>query len=98
MHDETKSKVIELLKKCTKHDNIFLVTSGHHARGTARRWDEATGANYLFFDPMLKDWGREGLMRMLVVSPSKRTIRVMTYTPDQNFYRNDFQNLFTLDF
>ena len=81
----------------SQHSNIFLVINGHHARGASRRFDSGTGAHYLFFDPMLKDWGDLGLMRLLVVSPSNKTIRVMTHSPDSNIYRNDYQNLFTLD-
>ena len=81
----------------SQHSNIFLVINGHHARGASRRFDSGTGAHYLFFDPMLKDWGGLGHMRLLVASPSNKTIRVMTHSPDSNIYRNDYQNLFTLD-
>ena len=78
------------------HDNVFLVLNGHHARGTSRRFDRATGAHFLFFDPMLLDWGGGGWIRLLVVSPSRGTTRVMTYSPHLRQFRSDYQNLFTL--
>ncbi len=81
----------------SQHHNIFLVLSGHHARGTSRRLDRGTGAHYLFFDPMLSGWGRKGLIRLLVISPDRGTVRVMTYAPRRDDYRDDFYNLFTLD-
>jgi 3',5'-cyclic AMP phosphodiesterase CpdA len=89
----------------SRHANVFLVLSGHHARGSAYRHDRATGANYLYFDPMLLDgtsspatWGNEGYAQLLVISPGKRTIRVMTFSPDRATHRTDVKALFTLDF
>lgn len=89
----------------SQHDNVFLVLSGHHVRGSAYRHDRATGANYLFLDPTFLDgasspetWGNEGYAQLLVVSPSKHTIRVMTFSPDLGVHRTDLKSLFTLDF
>ena len=87
------------------HPNVFLVLNGHHARGSAYRHDRATGANFVFFDPMLLDgasspatWGNEGYAQLLVISPSRRTIRVMTYSADRDAHRTDLKAVFTLDF
>jgi 3',5'-cyclic AMP phosphodiesterase CpdA len=81
----------------SRHENIFLVVSGHHSRGTSRRYDPDTGAHYLYFDPKLLDWGKEGWIRAMVFSPSRGTLRVVTYSPSMDQYRTDYQNLFTLD-
>lgn len=81
----------------SRHDNIWLVLSGHHGNGASRRMDKATGAHYMFFDPMFLDWGNQGFIRLLTVSPGQGTIRTMTYSPALDRYRSDYKNLFTLD-
>ncbi len=89
------SKIYSDLVK--KHRNIFLVLNGHHARGSARRFDKASGAHFLFFDEFLNpERKKQGWIRLMVVSPKKGTVRVMTYSPFLKRFRNDYQSQFTL--
>ena len=83
-----------------KHKNIFMVLCGHHA-GEAVRTDAGDHGNQVH--QVLSDYqhlnnGGESWLRYMVFEPNENKIKVYTYNPVLNKFRNAPSSRFNLDY
>lgn len=86
--------------------NVMMMLSGHFCQANSDSpSDHGEGYNYSTFDghtvrSMLSDyqhreWGGNGLMRLIKISPSNDRFSVITYSPYTNTYETDASSSFT---
>ena len=83
-----------------KHKNIFMVLCGHHA-GEAVRTDAGDHGNQVH--QVLSDYqhlnnGGESWLRYMVFEPNENKIKVYTYNPALDKFRNNPSSHFDLEY
>jgi hypothetical protein len=85
-----------------KHENIFLVLSGHILGDGLGRLtssgDHRNKVHQILANYQMKEYGGNGWLRTMKFIPKENKILVGTYSPVLNQYATDDQNQFELDY
>jgi len=89
-------------KFISRHENIFLVLSGHILNDGLGRLtstgDHGNRVHQILANYQMKDNGGNGWLRIMKFSPAENKIRVTTYSPLLDQYATGPQNEFELDY
>lgn len=85
-----------------KHENIFLVLSGHCLMDGLGRLvstgDNGNEVHQILANYQVQKNGGNGMLRIMTFHPAENEIRVQTYSPTLDEYKTDPDNQFTLSY